>query len=594
MARSKTGGSRAYIRGRVGSDVYSIGKDAKGKKQQVVRSLAESVKNPQTIAQMRGRMIMSTVMQAVSAMRPIIDHSFDNVPAGQPNVSEFIKRNYALIKADVQANPSGSNAFGLVKYQEKGVKMGAYVISAGSAIEVAGLTIDGTNKTITIDLTGDVTIGGLKSKLGINSNDYFTICAIVAGGKFIYERFHIASDLADDVVIAAGNVGDVFTVDGNTTVTLALSGSSIVATLADLSANNAVITSRKQESGFIHSDATLVAPSAPQYTSDVALPTYPVGDERFLNGGSEQGGDSPFVPEPFVATLVSASANGSNWAKNAVVNAANPKSCNVSIVLDSYQSGHRVFFGSQYSASNPSMNRGFFINGVNGSGVIASLAGTDDTPETNEMWLWVDGEKLEKWGSITYSNEVVRYNITTSVDPSGAGTVTGAGQYEDGATCNLVASPASGKVFSGWYNGASLVSSDANYSFTVTGNLLLTAKFEDAPVAGFSNMKLGNNDWTQNESFYNTEANQYKPITGKYTGGQSGLVAVLSDQNVMTGLVLQNISNSSPVGADGTFSHTPNYVDDQTMYMYVGTLSGTSVTVVDKYLHTVKSMDPDS
>lgn len=593
MARSKTGGSRAYLRGRVGSDVYSIGKDAKGKKQQVVRSLAESVKNPQTIAQMRGRMIMSTVMQAVSAMRPIIDHSFDNVPAGQPCVSEFIKRNYALIKADVNANPSGSNAFGLNKYQEKGVKMGAYVISAGSAIAVTGLAIDGTAKTITIDLTGDVTIGGLKSKLGINSNDYFTICAIVSGGKFIYERFHIASDLADDVVIAAGNVADVFTVDGNTAVSLALNGSNLVATLDELSANNAVITTRKQESGYIHSAATLAAPSAPQYTSDVALPTYPVGDERFLNGGGEEGGDSPFVPEPFVATLVSASANGSNWAKNAVVQAANPKSCQISVTLDSYQSGHRVFFGSQYNASNPSQNRGFFLNGTTGSGTITPITGTDNTPETNEMWLWVDGEKLEKWGSITFTNEVVTYTISASVDPVGDGTVTGAGQYQDGQTCNLVATPASGKVFNGWYNGASLVSSDANYSFTVTGNLSLTAKFADTPQGGFDNMNLGSNPWSQDVVFYSNNVSLLTPITGRYSGGEPGLVAVLSGQNVQVGLVLSNINNSTPLNEDGTFSHTPNYVMEATMYLYVGTLSGTSVTVVDKYQYSIKEKSAD-
>lgn len=48
MAKSKSGGTRAYIRGRVGADVYSIGKTANGKKQQVVRSLAETVANPQT------------------------------------------------------------------------------------------------------------------------------------------------------------------------------------------------------------------------------------------------------------------------------------------------------------------------------------------------------------------------------------------------------------------------------------------------------------------------------------------------------------------------------------------------------------------
>ena len=133
MGKSTTGGTRAYIRGRVGSDVYSIGKDGKGKKQQVVRSLAETVANPQTQSQMQGRMIMSTVMQALATLRPIVDHSFDGVSGKQPNISEFISRNYGLIKADIAAHPSSGNLFGLVKYQEKGAKQGQYVISDGEA-----------------------------------------------------------------------------------------------------------------------------------------------------------------------------------------------------------------------------------------------------------------------------------------------------------------------------------------------------------------------------------------------------------------------------------------------------------------------------
>lgn len=129
MAKSKSGGTRSYIRGKIGADVYSIGKDGKGNRQQVVRSLAEQVSNPQTESQMFGRMIMSTVMQAVSAFRTIIDHSFDGLPAGQPSISEFIRRNYALIRTDALAHPSSSNTFGLVKYQQKGIKAGPYIIS---------------------------------------------------------------------------------------------------------------------------------------------------------------------------------------------------------------------------------------------------------------------------------------------------------------------------------------------------------------------------------------------------------------------------------------------------------------------------------
>lgn len=593
MARSKTGGSRAYLRGRVGSDVYSIGKDAKGKKQQVVRSLAESVKNPQTVAQMRGRMIMSTIMQAVAGMRSIIDHSFDNVPSGQPNISEFIKRNYALIKADVAANHASGNSFGLNKYQEKGVKAGAYVIGSGSAIAVKGIAIDGANKTLTIDLTGDVTIGGLKAALGINIQDYFTVCAIVAGGKFAFERFHITNELGDDTAITAENVASVFTLDGNTSVTLALVGSSLVATLADMSANCAIITTRKQDSGFIHSDAVLAVPSTPQYTADVALPTYPTGEERFLNGGGEEGGDVPFVPEPFVVALVSATANGSNWAKNATVNAANPRSCAVTVQIDNYKNGHRLFFGSRYDASNPANNRGFFINGLNASGTIASLTGTDNTPETNDIWLWLDGVQLEKWGAITFSNEVVQYNVSASVNPVGSGSVTGAGTYNDGASCTLVATPASGKVFQGWYNGAQLVSSLASYTFVVTGNLSLTAKFGDQPVAGFSNVKAGTHNWNSNLQFNALSAEDYQPYTGNVVvAGDSTHVAMIPNSTnkgesiSISGQNRAEIQNNAFSIANPSLSTTPS-----TLAMVVYDDDNDFWIVRAKFDYTVKLSD---
>ncbi len=587
MARSKTGGSRAYIRGRVGSDVYSIGKDAKGKKQQVVRSLAESVKNPQTLAQMRGRMIMSTIMQAVAAMRPIIDHSFDNVPTGQPNISEFIRRNYSLIKADVAANHASGNEFGLNQYQEKGVKAGAYVIGVGSAIAVKGIVIDGANKTLTIDLTGDVTIGGLKAALGINVQDYFTICSIVAGGKFAYERFHITNELADDTEIAAGNLDQVFTLDGNTSVTLSLSGSSIVATIADMSANCAIITTRKQESGYIHSDATLVAPSAPQYTADVALPTYPVGEQKFLNGGSEQGGDVPFVPDPFVVALVSATANGSNWAKNATVQAANPASCAVACVIDNYKSGHRLFFGSRYDASHPANNRGFFVTGLNASGTITPMNGVANTPETNDIWLWVDGVQLEKWGSITFSNEVVTHTISVSADPANGGTASGGGSFNDGSNVTVVATPNTGYRFAGWYEGANKVSDNLSYSFTCTTNRTLVAKFSEIPASGFSNMMAGSTAWSRNITMPYGDEDNYKPITGHYESEQTSLVACLANTSKNIGEVIETSSESRVALSNGDISLANPSFQTFARTLVVGTLSGDDLTIVDKYSYSI-------
>ena len=301
MAKGKSGGTRSFLRGRVASDVYSIGKDAKGNKQQIVRSLAESVANPQTLAQMRGRMIMSTIMQAVSAMAMIIDHSFDNVPAGQPNVSEFIKRNYALVKVDVAAHPASGNAFGLNKYGEKGIKQGAYVVASGSAADIAGVQLNGSSKTLVIALSAGATIADLRTALGIGIEDYFTAVCVTADGKFLYNRFHVTQSLPSATQISADNIASVITMDGNVAVTLAFASNKITATFADFSANAGIIVSRKENATYKHNDVVLVAPAAPTFTSDDALPTYPTGTQRFLNGGGE--GASPFSPEPSVEPI---------------------------------------------------------------------------------------------------------------------------------------------------------------------------------------------------------------------------------------------------------------------------------------------------
>lgn len=296
MAKAKSGGTRSFLRGRVGSDVYSIGKDAKGNKQQIVRSLAESVANPQTLAQMRGRMIMSTIMQAVSSMAAIIDHSFDNVPAGQPNVSEFIRRNYALVKADVAAHSASGNTFGLNKYGEKGIKQGAYNVAAGSAANIKGVQLNGASKTLVIELSAGATIADLRSALGIGVEDYFTAVCITSEGKFLYNRFHVSQSLASATEISAANINDVITMDGNVAVTLAFAGNKITATFGDFSANAGIIVSRKENAAYKHNNVTLAAPTAPKFTSDDALPTYPTGTQRFLNGGGEE--VAPFSPEP--------------------------------------------------------------------------------------------------------------------------------------------------------------------------------------------------------------------------------------------------------------------------------------------------------
>lgn len=286
MAKSKTGGTRAYIRGRIGSDVYSVGKSSDGKKQQVVRSLAESVSNPRTESQMFGRMIMSTVMQAVSAFKPIIDHSFDGLPTGQPSISEFIRQNYALVKADALAHPTAGNKFGLVKYQEKGAKIGEFKMSKGSAVVPSAVTM--LQHTLTISLTADtMTVGGLKAALGLTADGYITALLLGETAGFYFVRIKVDTALADSTAISADNVASIFTISGNKSVTPSIYQNKINFEVDDTDNNYAegLIVSDKVNGSWIHSECTLKVTGDATFVSDVALPTYPVGDSLFLNGG---------------------------------------------------------------------------------------------------------------------------------------------------------------------------------------------------------------------------------------------------------------------------------------------------------------------
>jgi hypothetical protein len=69
------------------------------------------------------------------------------------------------------------------------------------------------------------------------------------------------------------------------------------------------------------------------------------------------------------------------------------------------------------------------------------------------------------------------YNITVSVDPEAGGTAAGGGSFTYGETCNLSATPNTGYAFVNWTKNGSVVSNNANYSFTVTDNGNYVAHF---------------------------------------------------------------------------------------------------------------------
>ena len=70
------------------------------------------------------------------------------------------------------------------------------------------------------------------------------------------------------------------------------------------------------------------------------------------------------------------------------------------------------------------------------------------------------------------------YTISVSANPTNGGTVTGGGSYQQGQSCTVNATPATGYNFVRWTENGQQVSTNASYTFTVTGNRTLVAQFQ--------------------------------------------------------------------------------------------------------------------
>ena len=69
------------------------------------------------------------------------------------------------------------------------------------------------------------------------------------------------------------------------------------------------------------------------------------------------------------------------------------------------------------------------------------------------------------------------YTITAVALPADGGTVTGGGSYTYGQTCTISAESNNGYVFTSWTENGNVVSTDADYVFSVTGNRNFVANF---------------------------------------------------------------------------------------------------------------------
>lgn len=93
--------------------------------------------------------------------------------------------------------------------------------------------------------------------------------------------------------------------------------------------------------------------------------------------------------------------------------------------------------------------------------------------------------------TLTAQWEKNSYQVTTAADPEEGGTTVGDGTYLYGEQATVTSTLNTGYNFCGWYEGDTLVSEDMEYTFTVTSNRNLTARFARNPYDVVANTTVG-------------------------------------------------------------------------------------------------------
>lgn len=231
-------------KGQAGGLVYSVGRDGNGKRQQVVRALAEQVSNPQTYAQSLQRSYLGGASRLAAIFGKISDHAYEGVPVGQSNRSAFI-RGILDFTTDTKDRPYSIKGLTGV-FVSNSVRWG-FPISKGTLPAIDPLDAKGEASETAVWTPAILT------QLGLEENDILTFVGLpiyVRGGGFVQTTF------LQIVVKSSGNIVNAETGEA---VSIWYNGS-VTTNDVEIGANaisaHAVIHERKTENGYKRSNAT--------------------------------------------------------------------------------------------------------------------------------------------------------------------------------------------------------------------------------------------------------------------------------------------------------------------------------------------------
>lgn len=169
------------------------------------------------------------------------------------------------------------------------------------------------------------------------------------------------------------------------------------------------------------------------------------------------------------------------------------------------------------------------------------------------------------------------YTIAVTANPSNAGSVTGGGTYNQGQSCTVTATANTGFTFTNWTENGDVVSTNANYTFTVNSNRSLVANFTEntytitvsanpsdgGTAAGGGTFTYGQSctvtatantgytftNWTENGNVVSSNAS--------YTFNVEGNRSLVANFTAITYTITvsANPSNSGTTSGGGTYNH---------------------------------------
>jgi hypothetical protein len=290
--------------------------------------------------------------------------------------------------------------------------------------------------------------------------------------------------------------------------------------------------------------------------------------------------------------------------------------------------------GVTHAPSMSSSATSFTVNATNGNGALATLTRNNEimgsatiNNGTANITFAAPGTSgtatltVFGYNKITYiatinitSGGTTQYTVNVSANPAVGGTVNGGGTYNQGQSCTVTATANTGYTFTNWTENGTVVSTQANYTFTVNNDRTLVANFTQpqnytisvsanptvgGTVAGGGTYQQGQectvtatantgyvfNNWTENGTVVSNRPNYTFPVTGNRT-----LVANFTQQQ-FTITASANPSNGGTVTGGGTYTYgqtctlgaTPN-----AGYVFVNwTKNGTQVSATTPYTFTV-------